>query len=170
MQDKLADFLASFRGWTCSDFSAGVIGSVFYLYFQSPDHRGNRFERPHSPGPGEMILNVWCAAWRVEDLDSRKVLATCDDDNSPDGPLLAGLQQLVGRTVRDIELEVPGLDCQISFDKSLRLMIFPIGVDTVCPADYSLCTSDKVLEVGPRSTWHFASGRNQTPSEGTPAS
>jgi hypothetical protein len=71
----------------------------------------------------EYVLSVGCAPWTV--LRDNSTVATSDYDCSPDGPLVAGLMQLVGTKVRVATVNGHQYDLEIEFEPGrLRLQVF----------------------------------------------
>jgi len=70
---------------------------------------------------GEMSLMVWCS-WRIE-AELGKLLCGCGDLHNEGGPMLTGLQQLNGDTVRQATVD-SFLDLLIAFDSGRQLRLF----------------------------------------------
>jgi hypothetical protein len=150
---KYEEFANQFIGKKCWNVRAGAIGSTLFL-----DLGGEfSFDTEESPPPhgkepiiiGEYVIEVRCAAWRLDDHHRNCVLATSDDDNREGGPMLEGLRKLVGATLNGISLREPGWDCSIMFDNSLSLEIFPFSIEY---GNYGLWHRYTAFEVGGRST------------------
>jgi hypothetical protein len=98
----------------------------------------------------EYTIFIKCA-WRIE--SSNGIICGCWEDNSANGSMLRGLQQLVGEKVESIKLFTPTLDLRISFNNGLTLHIFCDQTDLIENNDnYSLFTDSYVYIVGTRST------------------
>ena len=145
------EFASQFVGKECYNVSAGVVGSVFYLdcgsrrvFIDDKEKDRAAWER------GEYVIHVFLASWRIDDVANRNVLATCEDDNSENGPMLAALQSLIGKKITSVEIDETGLDCSIAFDDTLVVKIFPIAVEQD-DQNYSLWRGNLAYDIGPRS-------------------
>jgi hypothetical protein len=69
----------------------------------------------------EMGLFIECS-WRLD--SNTEVLCAWTDDNQDGGPVLTGLNKIIGQTVSAVNLKPPGLDLEVQFDNSLTLRVF----------------------------------------------
>ena len=84
------------------------------------------------------------------DSDS-EVICGAWDDNSKGGPMLNGLDRLVGERLEAVTLTRPGLDLELRFP-SCSLRVFCDNVNEVDMEDnYSLFIPGKVVTVAARS-------------------
>jgi hypothetical protein len=87
---------------------------------------------------GELELMVWCS-WRIETGEAR-LLCGCGDLHNEGGPMLTGLQKLVGDTVAEVSLG-PFLDLLIVLSSRRKLRLFcDRKEDDLEWAHYSLTT------------------------------
>lgn len=137
--DITAEFrknLNSLVGQPCWGFVAGKgTGSVISLHFgnklplQQPiknlhlSHDLQKYE-------GEIILFVQCV-WRID--SEVEVICGCWEDNEKDGPMLSGLQNIVGQKVESIELSLPAWDLAVHFSNLITLRIFCDQTDLIEP-------------------------------------
>jgi len=129
-------------------------GSVFILHFGRKVPRGRPIANPHlTPDQrqytGELSLTVW-AAWRIE--TDRAVMCGWNDSNRKNGPMVRGLQSLVGIQVKAVTIQPPALDLTIRFGrKALRVFCDQTVRDTG-PNNYWIRSTltGRLYAVGPR--------------------
>jgi hypothetical protein len=94
---------------------------------------------------GELSLYVACA-WRLESRE--QIVCGCWDDQSPEGQMRTGLDQLVGHTVRRVMAVPPAWDLAIEFDNGLLLRVFCDQTNDDEGADnYALYTGAEIFTV-----------------------
>lgn len=97
-----------------------ALGSSFTL------HIGERRYWPRRPklaalARGEFVLYVNCT-WRLEERGS--IVCTWADDRADEGPVMRGLQSLVGRTISGGHVSRRGWDLVLLFERGIRLVVF----------------------------------------------
>ena len=101
----------------CSGYVGGrPTGSIITLDFAGS---GPTPKRPTSTGLSSLM--IWCG-WRLE--DQYGVICDWNDSNEKGGPMLRGLDQIVGRVVTAIDVTSPAWDLVMTFGNSLRLHVF----------------------------------------------
>jgi hypothetical protein len=152
--DDFEEFASLFVGKECWSVSAGVVGSIFYIDLgdkvQLPSSRKQLAAGRQPAFRGEFVVEAHSAAWRLDDAVRDCVMATSDDDGSPDGPILRALTKLIGMRISEINVRRPGLDCCISFDDELALNVFPVAAQQ-SSYDYALWRDAMIYMVGPYS-------------------
>jgi hypothetical protein len=133
--------------------AGGCTGSMFILSLGPKTRRRTPVRNPNLPElqrlyEAELRVYVECAAWRLE--DKRGVITSSSDDSSPDGPMVSGLSQLVGRSVAAARVIPPCMDCDIEFENGLRLLIFCDQVQEDLP-NYTVSCREFSVAVGCRS-------------------
>src|SRR4051812_30036766 len=91
-------------------------GSIVGIYFS---------EAGRNDG-GQIYLGLWCA-WRLE--QQSRILTCSSDDNAEGGPMLTGLDQLMGAVVRSVDIGTPAFDLSLGLDPHLRLLAFADSLD-----------------------------------------
>jgi hypothetical protein len=114
--------------------------------------------RESVPGPRagkeEWYLGIECS-WRVE--AAGWPIASSRDDNAPDGPMLRGLDALVGTAVSDAQLLAPALDLILELGPEARLSVFSDVVrEDLCW--YLLGPDDLDVSVEPAGVPRFKQG------------
>jgi len=94
---------------------------------------------------GDYGLYVECP-WRVRTDDA--VLASWDDKEDDDGPMVAALERLVGTTVVSASVVAPARDLRLGFDNGLVLDVFASGSPRSDDDDYSIFTPLVIYAVG----------------------
>jgi len=147
--------LTRFVGRRCLGFTAGAgTGSVVNLELEPRKPRLRPLANPHltpeqQAGHAEFAVFVE-SAWRLDSPEA--VICGSTDSNRAGGPMLTGLQALVGQTVESFRLGAPGFDLELRFTNGWRFLIFCDQVDEVDPNDnYTLFCPDDILIVGTRS-------------------
>lgn len=97
---------------------------------------------------GEIGLFIECV-WRID--SEVKVICGCWEDNTKDGPMLKGLQNIVGQKVGSIQLCLPAWDLAIHFSNLMVLQIFCDHTDLSDTVDnYSLFLPEIIYTVSPK--------------------
>ncbi len=140
--NTIGEFFDSLIGKRCWSVIAGAgAGSMVSLAFGEKLQRKRPLRNPTlSPEQrefdGEFVLFVKDSAWRVLS-ENNKVICTSDDNNESGGPMLSGLNQLIGSYVFSINVanDTGGLDLFFSDGLCIQLE----GVDCINTLDsYSL--------------------------------
>ena len=120
--------MALLKGKACWSILAGAgTGSTIHLEFgakvprRTPLRERPRLTAEQTRYEGELDLFVQCA-WRLE--RSRAVVCGSTDDDRNDGPMVQGLEQLVGKTVQAVDVEEPIPDFSLRLDGDLHLTVF----------------------------------------------
>jgi hypothetical protein len=152
------DFISTLQhlvGKNCWGFVAGEgTGSVVALDFGDRVKRDRPLKNPHltreqRENSAELSLLVQCA-WRLDSPE--QVICSAWDSNVADGPMLAGLQRVVGKNVYSVVVDVVSLDLTLRFDAGLCLKIFCDRVNVDEDEDnYSFYTPTRTFAVGARS-------------------
>ena len=102
--------------------------------------------REHDP---EYSMFIECV-WRLDSRD--RIVCGAWDSNKNDGPMLAGLGEIVNHAVRVLTIDPPAMDLTMVFDNDLSLRAFcdQINVDDAVD-NYSFFTPSAVFTVGTRS-------------------
>lgn len=99
---------------------------------------------------GELSLFILGAAWRL-DVNGVPQCSSASD-NANDGLARGTLLKLVGKSVRDVELDDGSWDCTIHFDSGLSLKLLCIEAASIDPEDnYWLFIPGFVFAVGENS-------------------
>jgi hypothetical protein len=94
----------------------------------------------------EFCLFVQSTPWRVQSAET--VVATWQDDEANDGPMVAALDRLVGATVVAAQVAPPAWDLTLTFDNGLTLVVFADGTPRRDFDDYDLATRTTIFTVG----------------------
>ena len=130
---ELQHGLNQFVGEICWGIAAGRgTGSIVSLHFGAKMLRRIPLNNPHLSNElreydSQMGLFITCS-WRL-DSDS-DVICGWTDSNEEGGPMLSGLQKIVGQKVKQVDLILPGLDLGLHFSNSLLLRIFSDRTDS----------------------------------------
>ena len=154
-RQDLLHALERFSGRRCIGFSAGEgTGSVVNFEFEPRRPRQRPLTNPNlteeqRAGDSEYGLFVECA-WRLD--GPQEVVCGAWDDNSPRGPMLRGLQGIVGHKAEFFRLSEPGLDLEILFGNGWTLRVFCDQVNEEDEGDnYSVFCPGEILVVGTKS-------------------
>lgn len=146
--------LNSLIGQPCWGVVAGKgTGSVISLHFGNKIPLPQLIKNPHLSDDlqkyeGEMILFVKCV-WRID--SEVEVICGCWEDNTKDGPMLKGLQNIVDQKVESIELSLPAWDLAIHFSNLMVLRIFCDQTDLSDTVDnYNLFLPEIIYTVSPK--------------------
>ena len=71
---------------------------------------------------GKYGILVMSTAWRLE--KGSEVITGWTDSNELNGPMVQGLDQIIGSHVEEVLITEPGLDMELVFSNSIRLKIF----------------------------------------------
>lgn len=123
--NRLRDVLDRFLGRRCIGCIPGA-GSFVHLELEPRKPRQRPLTNPHlteeqRQGVAEYGLFVY-SVWRLDSPEA--VICGAWDDNQADGPMLRGLERLVGETVTSCDLEEPGLDLVVRFSNGWAWRIF----------------------------------------------
>ncbi|WAC20021.1 hypothetical protein OVA24_01340 [Luteolibacter sp. SL250] len=133
--DKLQEALLSLKdGAGCWAFIAGSgTGSMVTLDFGGKVARLRPLKNRHVSEDarnykGEYCLFLQHCAWRIESAD--EVICSSSSSNHHGGPMLRGLQRLIGQRVSEATVHAPSFDLVLQFGNGLRLSIFcVVGID-----------------------------------------
>lgn len=146
--------LNNFVGQPCWGIVAGKgTGSVISLHFGNKIPSPLPINNPHLSNDlqkyeGEMILFIQCV-WRID--SEVEVICGCWEDNTKDGSMLKGLQNIVEQKVESIELSLPAWDLAIHFSNLITLKIFCDQTDLSNTADnYNLFLPKIIYTVSPK--------------------
>lgn len=151
---KISEFAQHFVGRRCTGFVAGVgTGSHVTLEFEPRLRRSaplsnSLLSEEQRLTEAEYSIFILCT-WR---LDAEVGVVTgAWDDNAEGGPMILGLERLVGCNLGRFEISEPGMDAILQFG-DLRVRIF---CDQLNPEDaednYVLFGPDVIMTVGTRS-------------------
>ncbi len=154
-EQQYRSVLEQLVGRSCWGFAAGSgTGSVVSLQIgEKVPHKLQLTNRHISEDlrrfSGEFVILIECV-WR---LDSKsKIVTGAWDDNRRDGPMLKGLDRIVGRKIERIEIVEPGLDLNLWFENGLVLRVFCDQINEIDATDnYSVFTPALIYCVGERS-------------------
>ncbi len=154
----IEDFVSTIQhlvGKKCWGFVAGEgTGSVVALDFGDRMKRDKPLRNPHltreqRENSAELSLLVQCV-WRLD--SSEQVICGAWDSNVIGGPMLAGLQRVVGKDVCSVVVDMVSLDLTLWFDAGLCLKIFCDRVNVDEDEDnYSFHVPARTFVVGTRS-------------------
>lgn len=147
--------LALLKGKLCWSVLAGAgTGATMHLEFGAKaPRRASLRERPQITSEqahyeGELDLFVQCA-WRLE--RSQSVLCGSTDDDRNDGPMVRGLQELVGKLIVAVDVDDPVPDLELLFGDGLRLKVFCDQTNLETNDDnYSVRLGETIYVVGCR--------------------
>ena len=133
MKSEMIKALDQFLGQECWSCVAGSgTGSIFSLNFGNRIPRAEALKNPHLTEEernfdSEISIMVW-SSWKLEHQGN----AICDSgsDNSNDGPLVLGLNQLKGKKIDTIHAETPTDQIGLLFEGGFDLKIFCDGFQT----------------------------------------
>lgn len=141
--DQLEQALQALVGQPCWNVLAGAVGSLASLDIgakierdQPLPFRNKKLALDAHKYRGETVLYIEDCPWRLDGPEA--VIAAWTDDNAPDGPIVTGLNQLVGQTITGTALTRPGLDLTLVFDNGLTLRLFPDQTDPDAGDNYAL--------------------------------
>ncbi len=110
---------------------------------------------------GEVSLFIQCA-WRLDSHD--EVVCGSTDSSEKEGPMLVGLESIIGRMVEDVEIVGPAFDLTVTLRDDLSLKVFCDQTNLEDDEhNYSLHTRDKIYIVGPRHRIRFEMPSGQLP-------
>lgn len=134
-------------GLPCWNVQAGAVGSMASLHIgakvplDKPLPYPNRSLTPDEHKfRGEYVLYIEDCPWRLESTDA--VIALWTQSNAPDGPMVTGLNRLIGTTIDSAQVTLPGMDLAVRFDNGLTLRVFPDQSDPDEGDNYSLSIKD----------------------------
>jgi len=109
----------------------------------------------------EVSLFVQCG-WRLD--SSQEVICGSTDSNEKNGPMLLGLQAIIGATVQQVKIARPAFDLILAFSGDLFLKVFcdQTNLEDDDP-NYTLHTKDRIYIVGARGRVHFETPSGQSP-------
>ncbi|WP_117214663.1 hypothetical protein [Allorhizocola rhizosphaerae] len=108
---------------------------------------GERVEQAKGKVHGEFHLWVYCSAWRIE--TPAEIVASSED---PREFLEPTVRSLDGRTLSDIQLDMPSLSSTFAFSDGTRLRTFSIFSKDFDHWMFYL-PGGEVFTAGPGSTW-----------------
>ena len=153
-EEQLSRALETFVGRTCLGHTAGgSAGSHVSLEFEPRVPRLRPLTNPalseeQRLTEAEYAVFVLCT-WRLDSED--KVICGAWDDNSEGGPMLRGLDQLIGKKLEAFSLTKPGLDLELRF-AGASFRIFCDNVSEVDMEDnYSVFLPGEIFTVAARS-------------------
>ena len=76
---------------------------------------------------GEYRLHVGCARWAfgIDRPGETRIITDSNADCSPDGPMVVGLESLIGNTVKSVTIDAETCDLNMYFEHSdLRLKVY----------------------------------------------
>ena len=139
----------------CWGFVAGPgTGSVVALDFGYKVKRDRLLKNPHLTqeqrgNSAELSLLIQCV-WRLDAPE--RVVCGAWDSNEVDGPMLTGLQGVIGKTVCSVTVHEPSMDLALQFDDGLCFKVFCDRVNVVEDEDnYIYTTPTRTFTVGTRS-------------------
>ncbi len=139
--------LAQLINKPCWNINAGAIGAMASLHLGAKVPLDKPLPFPNTsltPDEhkfrGEFVLYIEDCPWRLDGTDT--VIASWTDDNSPQGPIMIGLNDLIGQTVTQVTLTRPGMDLTLTFETGTTLRIFPDQSDPDEGDNYSLSVKD----------------------------
>jgi len=152
--DRHLHSLQELRHQQCWSIIAGEgVGSEITIDFGDRTPRQYALKNPflteeQRTNEGSYILHVLCT-WR---LDSKtEIICGSNDPNKNDGIMVAGLERLVGQTIRNVEVITPAYDLVLTFDDFV-LRVFCDEMDKEDEFDnYSFFTPDMSYTVECRS-------------------
>ena len=135
--------VAQLVGLPCWNIKAGAIGAMASIHLGEKVALDKPLPFPNTsltPDEhkfrGAMVLYIEDCPWRLDGEDA--VIASWTDSNAPKGPIVLGLQGLIGATVTAASVTPPGMDLTVQFDNGRTLRIFPDQVDADAGDNYSL--------------------------------
>lgn len=161
LAEEFANQLRNLTGKRCWAVYAGEsTGSDVDMAFGKKIPRTVPLLNPHLTDEqryydAEMSLFIECT-WRLD--REGEVVCGSIDSNLEEGPMLAGLKSVVGKTVESVKIETPVFDLTVRLSGNLVLKIF---CDQTSGEDdnYSIHVQDKVYIVGPRGVIRCEAGR-----------
>jgi hypothetical protein len=151
--NRLRALLDRLPGRRCIGCVPGA-GSYVHLELEPRKPRQRPLTNPHlseeqRQGEAEYGLFVR-SVWRLDSPEA--VVCGAWDDNQADGPMLRGLERLVGETVASYDLGEPGLDLVLRFANGWSWHIFCDQVNDRDRRDnYSVYGPEGTLIVGTKS-------------------
>jgi hypothetical protein len=109
----------------------GCTGSRFTLDLgakipRTPVRWNPAYSAEANENKGEYWLHVGCANWAfgIDRPGETRIITDCNADCSPNGPMVAGLETLIGNTVKSVVIDVETCDLNMYFDVSRCLEAF----------------------------------------------
>ncbi len=141
--DQFAEAVQSLVGKPCWNVLAGAVGSLASLDIgakverdEPMPFRNTKMALESHKYRGEVVLYIEDCPWRLDGPDA--VIASWTDSNAPQGPIVTGLNQLVGQTIADAQITRPGLDLVLTFENGYVLRLFPDQSDPNEGDNYAL--------------------------------
>jgi len=151
----LRKFLTALRRKRCWSVLAGPgTGSMVTLAFGKRVPRPRPISNPtlteeQNRFDGELKLFLKDAAWRID--GKRGPVCSSTDNNKRGGPMLRGLNRLVGKKVTSATVAGTAADLTISFSGGLRLLVFSVQTNSEDEEDnYSIHGRVGTVAVGPK--------------------
>jgi hypothetical protein len=168
LSEEFVRMLMDLRGKLCWSFYAGPsTGSDIDLDFGRKLPRivpmlGNQnLTEDQKFYESELSLFVQCA-WRLD--SGKEVVCGSTDANGRNGPMVAGLQAMIGSTVERVAIQSPAFDLTLMFRDGLYLKVFCDQTNVEeGDSNYSLHTRDRIYIVGPRGRVRIESTSGQAP-------
>jgi hypothetical protein len=158
---QVSDALERFVGRRCIGYKAGgAAGSHVSLELEPRVKRPRPLTHPALSEEQRLTeashaILVSCA-WRLD--SESKVICGAWDDNSPGGPMLTGLDQLIGSRLISFTLTPPGLDLELRFEGA-SFRVFCDNVNAIDGDDnYVLFLPEESVTVAVRSRIEWAHG------------
>jgi hypothetical protein len=144
---RLRVILDSLIGKTVTKIIAGgSAGSIIGIYFNGQGKNVGTDRR------GDWYIGIECC-WRLD--NATKPLTSSQDDNSDQGPMLQGLNSLVGHVVSAVVASEPAFDLAILFTEGKKLSVFcDLVRDGICW--YLLNPEGEEVSVEPAGTLDFS--------------
>ncbi len=109
----------------------------------------------------EVSLFVQCA-WRLD--SAKEVICGSTDSNEKNGPMLLGLQAMIGTTVERVTIATPAFDLILTLGGDLSLKVFCDQTNLEGDdSNYTLHTKDRIYIVGARGRLHCETPSGQSP-------
>ena len=110
----------------------GCTGSRFTLDLgvkipRNPVRWNPAFSAEANENKGEYWLHVGCSNWAfgIDRSGETRIITDSDADCSPNGPMVAGLETLIGHTVKSVTIDAETCDLNMYFEQGdLRLKVF----------------------------------------------
>lgn len=141
--EQFAEAINALVGKPCWNVLAGAVGSLASLDIgakvernEPMPFRNTKMALESHKYRGEYVLYIEDCPWRLDGAEA--VIATWTDSNAPDGPIVSGLNQLVGQTITGATLTRPGLDLALTFENGHVLRLFPDQTDPNAGDNYAL--------------------------------
>jgi len=99
---------------------------------------------------GKFRLSIEDCAWRLN--SATEIICASTSDNANEGPLVRGLQRIVGVYIKSVEFSFPTFDLTVNFSNGLTLYLFCDQCNSFDLANnYSLTYLDQMFVIGTNS-------------------